>query len=117
VRAYSFLVASALVAASLTFAVSGERPKPEPSESQMESSFGEFFSKLETRPVSEIQFAEFKKLSCKPIPTRTGYYHCRFTYSTELPAEQLSILPISATISGAFFADDEGHLRFEMVIG
>jgi hypothetical protein len=117
VRAYSFLVASALVAASLTFAVSGERPKPEPSESQMESSFGEFFSKLETVPVSEIQFAEFKKHSCKPIPTRTGYYHCSFTYSTELPAEQRSILPIHATISGAFFADDEGHLRFEMVIG
>jgi hypothetical protein len=116
VRAYSFFAVSA-VAAVLTFAVSGERPKPEPSESQMESSFGEFLSRLETKPISEIQFAEFRKHSCKAFAARSGYYQCSFTYSTELPAEQLSILPTRATISGTFFADDEGRLRFEMVIG
>jgi hypothetical protein len=115
VRAYSFFVVSAL-AAALTFAASGERLKPEPSESQMESSFSQFLSKLEARPVSEIQFAEFKKHSCKPSTAAPGRY-CSFTYSTELPAERLSILPAHATISGTFFADDDGQLRFEMVIG
>jgi hypothetical protein len=115
VRVYSFFVVSAL-AATLAFAASGEPLKPEPSESQMASSFSQFFSKLETKAVSEIQFDAFKKHSCKPFAAKPGHY-CSFTYSTELPVEQLSIFPTQATISGTFFADDDGQLRFEMVIG
>ena len=113
-RAYSFFVVSAL-AAALTFGASSKRLEPEPSESQMESSFNQFFSKLATGAYSEIQFAAFKKHSCKPS-TVTRHY-CSFTYSTEMPVEGLSILPSHGTISGMFFADDDGQLRFEMVIG
>ena len=111
-RAYSFFIVAAS-AAALTFAASGGQPRPEPSESQMESSFTQFFSKLETRP---IRLAAFKKRSCKPSTATPGHY-CSFTYSTELPAERLSILPTLGTISGTFFADDDGQIRFEMVIG
>jgi hypothetical protein len=114
-RVYSFFVVSAL-AATLTFAASRERFNPEPLESQMESSFGQFFSKLESRPIAEIQFAAFKKHSCKPSTAPPRHY-CSFTYSTELPAKQFSILPTHGTISGMFSADDDGQLRFEMVIG
>jgi len=115
VRVYSFFFASAL-AATLTFAASGERLKPEPSESQMESSFSQFFSKLEARPVSEIQFTSFKKQTCRPSIAAPGHI-CSFTYSTELPAEHLTILPAHGTFSGTFLLDDDGKLRFETVIG
>ncbi len=111
-RVYSFFVVAAS-AAALTFAASGGQPKPEPSESQMESAFSQFFSKLETR---SIRLAAFKKHSCKPS-TATSEHYCSFTYSTDLPAEQLSILPTLGTISGTFFADDDGQIKFEMVIG
>ena len=113
-RVYSFFVISAL-AAALTFGASSKRLGPEPSESQMQSSFNQFFSKLESVPSSKIQFAAFKKHSCKPF-TATRHY-CSFTYSAELPVEELSILPSRATFSGMFFVDDDGQLRFEMVIG
>ncbi len=112
-RAYSFFVVSAL-AAAVTFAASGERSKPEPSESQMESSFRQFLSTLEKRP--DIQFVEFKKHSCKASAAAPGH-HCQFTYSTDLPANQIAILPPHATISGTFFADGDGQLGFEMAIG
>jgi hypothetical protein len=112
VRVYSFFVVAAS-AAALTFAASGGQPKPEPSESEMESAFSQFFSKLETR---SIRLAAFKKHSCK-LSTATSVHYCSFTYSTDLPAEQLSILPTLGTISGTFFADDDGRIRFEMVIG
>jgi hypothetical protein len=115
VRAYSFFVVSAL-AAALTFGASSKRLEPEPSESQMESSFNQFFSKLATGAYSEIQFAAFKKHSCKPSTATSGHY-CSFTYSTEMPAKGLSILPAHGTISGMFFTDDDGQLRFEMVTG
>ena len=115
VRAYSLFVVSAL-AAILALAASGGPPnKPEPSESQMESSFGQFLSKLEKKPISEIQFAAFRKRSCRPIAT-TGHY-CSFTYSAKLPAGRFSILREHGTISGSFVADDDGQLRFETVIG
>jgi hypothetical protein len=115
VRVYSFFFASAL-AATLTFVASGERTKPEPSEPQMELSFRQFFSKLETRPISEMQFTAFKKHSCKPSLTVFGHV-CSFSYSTQLSDEQLSILPAHSTFSGTFILDDDGHLRFETVIG
>lgn len=114
-RAFWFFGVSVL-AATLTFAASGSQPRPEPSESQMESSFSQFFSKLERGAVSEIRFASFKKHSCKPSSAVSGHY-CSFTYSAELPAEQLSIFPTDATISGTFLSEDDGLIRFEMVIG
>jgi hypothetical protein len=116
VRAYSFFVVSAL-AAALAFGASSKRLEPEPSESQMESSFNQFLSKLATGAYSEIQFTAFKKHSCKPSTATTGHYYCSFTYSTDMPADGSSILPSHGTISGMFFADDDGQLRFEMVIG
>jgi hypothetical protein len=110
-----FFGASAL-AAGLAFAASGEPSKPEPSEAQMESSFSQFLSKLETRPASEIQFSAFKKHSCRMSPAAPGYT-CKFTYSAKSPAAGFSVLPARATLSGTFFSDDDGQLRFEMVIG
>jgi len=114
VRAYSFIVVSAL-AGMLVFAASGEQPSTEPSESQMERPFGEFFSKVEAKQLSEIQFITFKKRSCRQ--TGTPGYYCSFTYSTKAPVESFSVLPAEGTVSGMFFSDREGRLRFEMVIG
>jgi hypothetical protein len=33
------------------------------------------------------------------------------------PTERFSVLPPDGTLSGMFFSDTEGQLRFEMVIG
>ena len=60
-RAYSFIVVSAL-AGMLVFAASGEQPSTEPSESQMERPFGEFFSKVEAKQLSEKQTTEVAEL-------------------------------------------------------
>jgi hypothetical protein len=114
VRTFSFFVVSALVG-MLALAASGEQPNTEPSESQMERPFGEFFSKVEAKPYSEIQFIVFKKRSCRQ--TGTPGYYCSFTYSTKAPAASFSVLPAEGTLSGMFFSDGEGRLRFEMVIG
>jgi len=115
VRIHSFFFASAL-AFTVTFGAFAERSKPEPSGAEMESSFSQFFSKLETNSISEAQFITFEKHSCKWSITVSGHI-CSFTYSTELPADQLSVLPAHGTLSGTFFLDDEGSLRFETVIG
>jgi hypothetical protein len=114
VRIFSLLVISGL-AAVLAFAASGGQPNAEPSELQMQPSFGEFFSKLEARPISEIQFVAFKKRSCRSATT-TGYY-CSFTYSTKPPFKRFSVLPTQGTLSGMFISDKDGQLRFEMVVG
>jgi hypothetical protein len=115
VRTYSFFVVPAL-AVALAYGASSKPSEPEPSESQMATSFGRYFSKLVTGANSEIQFVAFKKHDCKPSAT-TSQHYCSFTYATAVPAERLSILPARATISGMFFADDDGQLKFEMVIG
>jgi hypothetical protein len=114
-RAYLLFIVSAFAAAIFTFAASGERLRPEPSETQMQASFSRFFSSLETKPVSEIKLAVFKKNFCKSS-AGAGYY-CSFTYATKLTAEQLSVLPTHGTVSGTFFADDDGNFRLEMAIG
>jgi hypothetical protein len=114
-RACLLFVVAAITAAIFTFAASGERLMPEPSEAQMQASFGRFFSSLETKPASEIKLAVFKKNFCKPS-AGSGYY-CSFTYATKLTAEQLSVLPTHGTVSGTFFADDDGQFRLEMAIG
>ena len=113
-RLYSFVVISALVA-GLAYAASGQQAIPEPSESEMKSSFGQFVSQLEAKPAAQIQFVAFEKRSCKPASIQR--YHCSFTYSTDLPEESLSILLPRGSLSGMFFPDADGHLRFEMVIG
>ena len=114
-RVYLFFLASALAAALAIFAPS-EQQKSEPSESQMKLSFGQFFSELESRPVSEIQFITFKKHSCKPTIAVPGHI-CNFTYIIGWPDEKLSILRAKSTFSGTFFLDGDGHLKFETVIG
>jgi hypothetical protein len=118
VRTYSFpvalLVASGL-AGMLAFATAGEQPNAEPSELQMQRPFGEFFAKVEAKPVSEVQFIAFKKGACQRSGS-PGYY-CSFTYATNAPAELFSVLPAQGTISGMFFSDHDGRLKFEMVIG
>ena len=113
-RTYFFFVVSVL-SGMLAFAASGEQPRAEPSELQMERPFSEFFAKVETRPLSEIQIIGFKKHSCRE--TGTPGYYCSFTYSMKPPTERFSVLPPEGTLSGMFFSDTEGQLRFEMVIG
>ena len=113
-RLHSLVVISALVA-GLAYAASGQQAIPEPSESEMKSSFGQFVSQLEAKPAAQIQFVAFEKRSCKPASIQR--YHCSFTYSTDLPAESFSILLPRGSLSGMFFPDADGHLRFEMVIG
>ena len=108
------LVSSALVA-GLAYAASAQQAIPEPSESEMKSSFGQFVSQLESKPAAQIQFVAFEKRSCKPASIQR--YHCSFAYSTNLPPETLSILLPRGSLSGMFFPDADGHLRFEMVIG
>jgi hypothetical protein len=66
----------------LAFAAFAE-PNAEPSELQMERPFGEFFAKVEAKPLSEIQIIAFKKHSCHE--TGTPGYYCSFTYSTKAP--------------------------------
>lgn len=114
-RIYSFFLASAL-AVGIAFLASGEQSKPEPSGSEMKSSFSRFLSTLETKPISEAQFTAFEKHSCRWSNTLSGHI-CSFTYSTKLPADQLSVLPAHGTLSGTFFLDAEGRLKFETVIG
>jgi hypothetical protein len=111
VRAYLFFGVSAL-AAGLTFAALSEPSKPEPSESLMVSSFSQFLSKLETRPVPEIQISAFKKHSCRTSAAAPGYI-CNFTYSAKMPAARFSVLPARGTVSGTFLFDEDGQLRFE----
>ena len=113
-RTYLFFVVSVL-SGMLAFAASGEQPNAEPSELQMTRPFGEFFAKVEAKPLSEIQFLAFKKHSCHD--TGTPGYYCSFTYSLKAPTERFSVLPTEGTLSGMFFSDKEGRLRFEMVIG
>ena len=114
-RIYSFFLASAL-AATVTFVASGERGRPEPSGSEMKSTFSQFFSKLETKSIPESRFTAFEKHACKWSNTLSGHI-CSFTYSTDLHVERLSVLPAHGTLSGTFFLDDEGRLKFETVIG
>ncbi len=112
-RVHAFFVVSAL-AAALPFAVRNEPVKPEPSELQMEASFSQFLSDLDAN--SEIQLAAFKKHSCKQSSVSSGHF-CSFTYSMEKPVAPASVLPAHATLSGRFFANDDGEIRFEMLIG
>lgn len=114
-RVYSFFLASAL-AATIALVMSGEPGRPEPSESEMKVSFSQFFSKLETKPISVSEITAFQKHSCKWSPVLSGHI-CSFTYSTELDADQLSVIHAHGTFSGTFFLDHEGHLKFETVIG
>jgi hypothetical protein len=114
VRIASFVVVLALTGV-LTFTASGKQRVPEPSESQMASSFGRFLSRLEKRPVSDIEFTAFRKTGCKPIDA--AGHNCIFSYSARLPAGQFSILRERGTISGSFIADEKGGLRFETVVG
>jgi hypothetical protein len=114
VQAYSFFIVPAL-AVVLAYGASSKRLEPDPAESQMESSFSRYFSKLSPRTHSKIQFATFRKNSC--VTTTTSRHYCSFSYSTLTPAKQLSILPAHGTISGMFSADDNGQLTFDMAIG
>ena len=113
-RTYPLFIVSSL-AGMLAFAACGEQPNAEPTELQIARPFSEFYAKVETRPLSEIEFLAFKKHSCHQNGT-PGYY-CSFTYSMKAPIEHFSVLPSEGTLSGMFYSDKDGRLRFEMVIG
>ena len=112
-RALSFFIVSA-IAASLVFAASNDQVGP--SESQMESSFNRYLATEATNANSTIKFATFKKYSCKPSFDGPSQI-CRFMYFIEAPKERISAQPLTGTITGRFFVDDGGVLRFEMMTG
>ena len=114
-RTYLVFFASAL-AVTVTLVASDERCKSEPSGAEMKSSFSQFLSRMEAKTISEAQLDVFEKHSCKWSTTLSGNI-CGFTYSTTLPFDQLSILPPTGTVSGNFFLDEKGQLKFETVIG
>ena len=105
-RTYPLFIVSGL-AGMLAFAACGEQPNAEPTELQMARPFSEFYAKVE--------FLAFKKHSCNQ--TGTPGYYCSFTYSMKAPIEHFSVLPSEGTLSGMFYSDKDGRLRFEMVIG
>ena len=112
-RALSFFTVSA-IAAGLVFAVSDEQVGP--SESQMESSFNRYLAMEVTNANSIIKFATFKKYSCKFSFAGPGKI-CSFMYSIEAPKGLMSSQPLSGSITGKFFVDDNGLLRFETITG
>lgn len=112
-RASSFFIVS-VVAAALVFAVTDEQVGP--SESQMESSFNRYLAIEATNANSKIKFAAFKKYSCKPSLAGAGQI-CKFMYSLEMPKGPSSPQPLSGSITGRFFVDDDGLLRFETMTG
>lgn len=112
-RAFSFFIVSA-IAAAFVFAVSDE--KVGPSESQMESSFNRYLAIEATNANSKIKFAKFKKYSCKPSLAEPGQI-CSFMYFIEKPKWGASAQPLSGSITGRFFVDGDGLLRFETMTG
>jgi hypothetical protein len=115
-RFYSFGFVVAALAVAVTFVALQDQSRPEPSVAEMKSSFSRFLSKLEMKSISEAKFRAFEKHSCTWSGQLSGHI-CRFTYSTDLAADQLSVLPAHGTISGTFFLDHDGRVMFETVIG
>ncbi len=114
VNSFGFVVAGLAVA--VMFVALRDQSRPEPSVAEMKSSFSQFLSKLEMKSISEAKFRAFEKHSCNRSDQLSGHI-CRFTYSTDLAADQLSFLPTHGTVSGTFFLDHDGHAMFETVIG
>ena len=116
------LFAVAALAATCSLAFSKEE-QTEPSDSQMEKAFTRYLYGDSAARISKIEFLKFKKESCKPISVAPGL-NCTFTYVTKTPLDlretalaHLSRLPANGRLAGRFFADDDGQLRFEMIIG
>jgi hypothetical protein len=115
-----FSVAALAATCSLAFSNEGQT---EPSDSQMKSAFTRFLNGESAAGISKIEFVTFKKESCKPILVAPGY-DCTFTYVAKKPLDlqetaiaHLSHLPAGGRLAGRFFANDDGQLRFEMIIG
>jgi hypothetical protein len=114
-----FAVAALAVNYSLAFS---NNDQIEPSNLQMESAFTRFLYGEATAESSRIKFARFEKESCKPILVAPGH-NCTFTYVTKTPLDvrgtpigHLSSLSAGGTLAGRFF-DEDGQLKFEMIIG
>ena len=120
-RAPLFFAAAALAdTCSLAFSNEGQI---EPSDSQMKSAFTQYLYGESAARISRIEFVRFKKESCKPILVAPGH-NCTFTYVTKKPLDlqetaiaHLSHLPAGGRLAGRFFANEDGQLRFEMIIG
>lgn len=120
-RAPLFFAVAAL-AATCSLAFSKEE-KIGPSDSQMESAFTRYLYGDSATKNSKIEFVSFKKDSCKPILVAPGL-NCAFTYVAKAPLDlrntalaHLSRLPAGGRLAGRFFTDENGQLRFEMIIG
>jgi hypothetical protein len=114
-----FAVAALAVNYSLAFS---NNDRIEPSNLQMESAFLRFLYGEATAESSKIKFARFEKESCKPVLVAPGH-NCSFTYVTKTPLDvrgtpiaHLSSLSTGGTLAGRFF-DEDGQLKFEMIIG
>jgi hypothetical protein len=120
-RAPLFFAAAAL-AATCSLAFSKEE-RIEPSDSQMRSAFTQYLYGDSAARISRIEFVRFDKKSCKPILVAPGH-NCTFEYVTKAPLDlhetalaHLSRLPASGRLAGRFFANEDGQLKFEMIIG
>jgi hypothetical protein len=114
--------AVAALAATCSLAFSKDK-QIEPSDSQMESAFIRYLYGDSAARISKIEFVSFKKESCKPILVAPGH-NCAFTYVTKAPLDlretalaHLSRLPAEGRLAGRFFTNENGQLRFEMIIG
>ena len=114
--------AVAALAATCSLALSKEE-QIEPSDSQMESAFAQYLYGDSAVRISKIEFLRFKKESCKPILVAPGL-NCTFTYVTKTPLDlretalaHLSRLPANGRLAGRFFENEDGQLKFEMIIG
>jgi hypothetical protein len=120
-RAPLFFAVAAL-AANCSLAFSNQEPV-EPSDSEMKSAFARYLYGETAAKISTIEFVRFKKESCKPILVAPGH-NCTFTYVTKMPLDlretpiaHLSHLPAGGRLAGRFFANEDGQLRFEMIVG
>ncbi len=120
-RAPMFFAVAAL-AANFSLAFSNQE-QIEPSNSQMKSAFTRYLYGEAAADNSRIEFVRFKKESCKPIVVTPGH-NCTFAYVTRTPLDlretaikHLSYLPASGRLAGRFFENEDGQLKFEMIIG
>ena len=118
----SLLFVVAALAANCSLAFSNEE-QIEPSDTQMKAAFTRFLYGEAADKISKIEFVRFKKESCKPILVAPGH-NCSFTYVSKTPLdlrettlEHLTGLSTGGCLGGRFFANEDGQLRFEMIVG
>lgn len=115
-RGYPFALAAAAAVAITMSGMPREPGHPEPSAAEMKSSFSRFLSRIEMRSIAEAQLRDFEKHACNWSEVLSGHI-CKFSYSTDLTADQLMVFPARGMISGTFFLDRRGQVMFETVVG